>query len=257
MPRQVYAISIFTLIFCVFSAGATETLSINDERFPAPLQFNVELPDSYQKEPAKRYWLLFDFHPYSNSYLSGMYDWLSHNGEWPWPETIIVTPKKGNPVGTLFDSSGETTPLISFFAESLLPAIDERYRTSGYRIMSGFRVNGTLVLSTLLRKPTLFNAYFATSPELHENYAGILSTLEAGGLPEALAGRYVLLTHGDSVKETHQQDEYQQLHRFMQANNDVGLHYQYEDLSGRAFMSLPLLTLMQGIEALYNQQTEN
>ncbi len=254
MKTQRYLLCLLCALFASMGAAATQTLSIRDQRFSAPLDFTVSLPASYHTSPKKRYALLFDFHYYADSYLTGMHDWLSHNGEWPWPETIIVTPKRGNPVGQLFDSSGETSPLIRFFAEALIPEIDKAYRTNSYRIFSGFRVNGTVVLSAMLRHPTLFDAYFVTSPELKDNYAGILSSLEERGLPAELGGRYLLFSHGNSVKESHQTKDYRQLNQLLREHADTRVLYDYQDLSERAFMSLPLLTLLKGIETLHNHR---
>ncbi|WP_189403540.1 hypothetical protein [Alteromonas halophila] len=251
MPSILRITSFFFAALFICSAQGSEFISIDDSRFSEPLTFRISLPESYNKKTDKRYTLLFDFHYYGHTYLNGMHDWLSHNGEWPWPETIIVTPVRGNPVGQLFDSSGEQTPLIDFFAESLLPRIDKQYRTNGYRIMSGFRVNATLVLSAMLSKPTLFDAYFAASPELKDDYAKIMSTLERKGVPEQMAGRYLLYSHGSSVKEQHQLQEYRQLHRLLQRTSDIAMKYDYRDFSEHEFMTLPLFTLLTGIERLY------
>lgn len=67
---------------------------------------------------------MFDLHSYSDTYLSGMHDWMSHNGEWPWLQTIIVTPASGNRAAMLSDITGKTTPLLDFFDKQLIPTID-------------------------------------------------------------------------------------------------------------------------------------
>ncbi len=68
-----------------------ERVTVSSEHFDKPMTFNVTLPASYGSEPDKRYFVMFDLHPRSQPYLSGMQDWLSHNGDWPWLETIIIT----------------------------------------------------------------------------------------------------------------------------------------------------------------------
>ncbi|WP_286264905.1 alpha/beta hydrolase-fold protein [Thalassotalea atypica] len=206
------------MLICVLTNTALaqstqDTFAINDERFDKPLVFNVQLPKSYVSKPDKRYVLLFDFHPYSHTYLSGLHDWMSHNGEWPWLETIIVTPAYGNPVGKLFDESGETTRLIDFFASQLIPEIDKQYRTNKFRIISGFRTNGTIVLSTLLNKPELFNAYIAISPELKKDYAQILSKLKNKDRLKGGQHCFLLFSHASTIKEDHQLPTYQTLNQ--------------------------------------------
>ncbi|MFT5925093.1 MAG: putative alpha/beta superfamily hydrolase, partial [Paraglaciecola sp.] len=74
--------------------------------------------------------------------------------------------------------------------------------------MSGFRVNATLVLSALINKPKMINAYFVTSPQLRDNFAGILST--AGSKLKRLNNkpRFLYFTQGNSIKEESQQESY-------------------------------------------------
>lgn len=246
-------LSLLLLCFTLLANASETRLTINDERFDAPLVFTVNLPTGYEKNTDKRYAVLFDFHPYADSYLTGMHDWLSHNGEWPWPQTIIVNPAMGNSVGRLFDATGKTTPLIDFFETTLLPAIDAQYRTNGFRIMSGFRVNGTLALSAMLRKPGLFNAYFVTSPELNDDYAGILSAAESSLAELKTPPVYVLVTHGSGVKEKHQLKAYARLNELFARNSPQNVTWDYRDFSEHMFMTLPLFTLMTGIEQVFGK----
>jgi predicted alpha/beta superfamily hydrolase len=104
----------------------------------------------------------------------------------------------------LFDTRGKITPLLNFFEQQLFTAVDNKYRTNGFRIISGFRVNATLVLSALINKPNMANAYIATSPELNDDYAAILSTAKAKlkKLDDKL--RFLLFSHGTNIKEEHQ-----------------------------------------------------
>lgn len=238
-------------LLCLPAVAQQQVLTLNDDRFDVPLEFNVELPQSYQQNDHKRYVFHFDFHPLAHTYLTGNHLWMSHNGEWPWLESIIVTPKPGNPVGKLFDSSGKTTPLLDFFEQQLIPAIDKQFRTNGFRIISGFRVNGTLALSALIRKPELFNAYFVTSPELKDNYAGILQLLPQR-LGDIKQRRMLIWSHGDTIKEVENQHAYEQFGATLAASAPASLDWHYRDYQGRYFMSLPVNTVIEGIELLYD-----
>jgi tetratricopeptide (TPR) repeat protein len=228
-------------------------LTIADQRFEQPLEFNVQLPKSYSQKQNKRYVLMFDFHPNAKSYLTGMHDWMSLNGEWPWLETIIVTPAYGNPVARLFDATGKTTPLLDFFETQLVPEIDKQYRTNGFRIFSGFRVNGSVVLSSLVNKPNLFNAHIVISPELTPERVNILK-----GYGKKLAKlndkpRYLLFTHGETIKEDHQQQRYSQLKEEISANAPASLQWQYQNYKAHYFMSLPVLSTAYGIEQIFDE----
>jgi tetratricopeptide (TPR) repeat protein len=241
------------LICSVTQAKSTqEQLKIIHPQFDKPLLFNVTLPSGYEKNTDKSYLMMFDFHPNADTYLRGMHDWLSHNGEWPWLQTIIVTPAPGNRVGMLFDETGKTTPLLDFFEKKLFAEIDKKYRTNGFKIMSGFRVNGTIVLSMLLKKPELVNAYIAISPELKDNYVGIISS--AKNMLKKLNDkpRYLLLSHGSTVKEDHQIDSYKQLKEILKSHSPSELDWRYQHFSDSYFMSLPLLSTILAIENIFD-----
>lgn len=53
---------------------------------------------------------------------------------------------------------------MNFFAEELIPFIDEYYRTTSYRAIYGRSGAGHFVASCLLTQPDLFDAYLASSP---------------------------------------------------------------------------------------------
>jgi len=240
------------ICFNAQAASTQEQLKITHPKFSQPLVFNVTLPSGYTKNTNKSYLMLFDFHPNANTYLSGMHDWLSHNGEWPWLQTIIVTPAAENRVGMLFDETGKTTPLLDFFEKQLFTEVDKKYRTNGFRIMSGFRVNGTIVLSMLLNKPNLVDAYIAVSPELKNDYAGILSSAAKTLTKLNDKPRFLLFSHGNSVKEDHQMASYKQLHRTIEKSTPDELDWQYKNFNDNYFMSLPLLSTILAIENLFD-----
>ena len=118
----------------IIAQGTQEQLALYHPDFDEQLFFDVNLPTGYQSDTNKSYIVMFDFHHYAHTYLSGMHDWMSHNGEWPWLKTIIVTPSRGNPVGKLFDATGKTTPMLDFFESKLFPALDTKYRTKTFEI---------------------------------------------------------------------------------------------------------------------------
>ena len=127
--KYILLILLFTS-FLSNAASKQEQIEIIHPKFSEPLVFNVTLPSGYAKNTSKSYVMMFDFHPNSDAYLRGMHDWMSHNGEWPWLQTIIVTPAAGNRVGMLFDATGKTTPLLNFFDEQLFSLVDKKYRTA-------------------------------------------------------------------------------------------------------------------------------
>ena len=248
-----FIVLIFLLSSFLTEASSTqEQFKITHPTFAEPLIFNISLPSGYSKNSTKSYPLMLNFHSYSNTYLSGMHDWMSHNGEWPWLQTVIITPAKGNRVAMLFDATGKTTPLLDFFENRLLPEVAKNYRINDYKIMSGFRVDGTLVLSALINKPDMFNAYIAISPELKNDYAGVLSKAKNKLAKLDDKPRFLLFSHGNNIKEEHQMGSYEQLHSILKEHAPFNLDWHYKYFSDHYFMSLPLLSVIVGIEKMFD-----
>jgi predicted alpha/beta superfamily hydrolase len=59
---------------------------------------------------------------------------------------------------------GRDAAFTNFLRDELFPAIDRRYRTSAYRIISGHSLGGFYAVDRLSRSPGLFQAHFAYSP---------------------------------------------------------------------------------------------
>ncbi len=236
-----------------------KVMSVKTTSEQQQIEFNVTLPPSYYKKPNKRYTVIFDFHPRSQPYLSGLHDWMSHNGDWPWLETIVVTPRgysealgklKTLGKGDEVDLAGEK--LLNFIERGLLKAVDEQYRSNGFRIFNGFTGNASLGLYALLNRPELFNAYIIASPILSENYANILS--DAKIKLKQLSGntRTVFLSTSDSNYEQAQLAGFAQLSDIIFAEDSPLLDITIKRFDGSYYMSQPALAAVYGIEAIFN-----
>jgi len=75
--------------------------------------------------------------------------------------------------------SGGAAKFLSFFAEELIPYVDEHYRTVPYRIFAGHSYGGLFSLCALATRPELFQAFIAASPSLNFDDEYPLRTLEA------------------------------------------------------------------------------
>ncbi|WP_068547902.1 tetratricopeptide repeat-containing protein [Thalassotalea crassostreae] len=233
-----------------------EVITVNSKLLIKPAKFEITLPPGYNDNKDKKYVLLFDFHPKSISYLSGSHDWLSHNGEWPWLETIIVTPHKSNqethPLFVEFIDKNNSKPLIDFLEKDLLKQVDKKYRTNGFRIYSGFVSNASAGLSILFDKPDMFNAYFLASPMLANNFANIMS--KASNYQKLLNDKpnFILLSTGNSGYEKPHRKEFNKLEKIFAQNSfdNMEIHIKYFDDS--YYMTQPINAVLSGIELLFN-----
>ncbi len=62
--------------------------------------------------------------------------------------------------------TGGGAGFLRFVAEELLPFVDERWRTNGFRVFQGHSLGGLTALNFLKSSPDLFDAYLALSPSL-------------------------------------------------------------------------------------------
>ncbi|MCJ8319545.1 MAG: esterase [Colwellia sp.] len=238
-----------------------ESLKVKSQYFKEAIEYNITLPTTYaqEKHKDKQYFIIFDLHPRSQPYLSGVHEWLSHNGGWPWLETIVVTPAKYNPeFAQLFEAlikDPSNPTMLNYFENDLLAAIDQKYRTNGFRIYSGFMSNGAIGLYTLLNRPQLFNAYMITSPTLADNFAAI--TTQADEKLAQLAKvddkmRFLYLSTG---KHQYEQGSLPAFNSFEQSLTEFApktLNWQAHINNKNNYMSQPIMTVINGIEALFD-----
>ena len=232
------------------------SLDVSSSLSDKPISFNVTLPPSYFDNPDKRYVVMFDFHPRSQAYLNGMHDWMSHNGDWPWLETIIVTAPDGDKTlgdlkGLAIEERGDTK-LLDYMQQALLPAIDTQYRTNGFRILNGFTGNAGLGLYTLINRPELFNAYFVASPVLSKDFASVIK--DAPKKLAAMKGkpRFLFMSTSDSSFEERQLASFAEMEAIIRTSATSTLDYHIKRFDGTYYMTQPILATAYGIELLFN-----
>lgn len=233
-----------------------ETVEITPEGFKSPVKYNITLPHKYKEDLNKKYFVLFDMHPRSQPYISGMHDWLSHNGEWPWLKTIIVTPADYNPEFAAIFKNLLAKPteqrILDIIQQGILKKVDEKYRTNGYRIFSGFMGNGALGLYTLLNRPSMFDAYLIASPTLNNDFANVL-TDASSKLREQYDGmKFLYMTIGSHNYEKSHVESFKQFENDLTKQTNNKLTWITNSSEDHYYMSRPVVTLLNGIEALFN-----
>jgi tetratricopeptide (TPR) repeat protein len=185
-----------------------------------------------------------------------MQDWLSHNGEWPWLKTIIVNPADYHAEFAAVFSRLEENPddqsVLDIIQNGVLKKVDEQYRTNGFRIYSGFMGNGAFGLYTLLNRPDMFNAYLIASPTLGNDFGHVV--LDA---PEKLQVNYggmkfLYMTIGNHGYERSHVAAFKQFESELRKLPEDKLHWVSNNSEDHYYMSRPVITLLNGIEALFD-----
>lgn len=235
-----------------------ESLHVKSKYFKEAIEYHVTLPKSYGEEKGKdkKYFVIFDLHPRSQPYLSGLHDWLSHNGEWPWLETIIITPANYHlEFAKLFEqivSDPSNHTMLDYFEHDLLKTIDEKYRTNGFKIYSGFMGNGALGLFTLLNRPQLFNAYIISSPSLANDFGLITSEAKKKLAIKDHKMRFLYLATGNHQYEQGSLSSFDLFEKALQTAAPDTLDWQVHRNNKHSYMSQPIVSVVNGIEALFN-----
>lgn len=66
---------------------------------------------------------------------------------------------------TMFTESGGNAMFMKFIKDELFPAIENKYRSNGYKVLIGHSFGGLTAVNNLLSEP-FFNAYIANDPSL-------------------------------------------------------------------------------------------
>ncbi|NIO49806.1 MAG: hypothetical protein GTN73_10290, partial [Candidatus Aminicenantes bacterium] len=95
-----------------------------------------------------------------------------------------------------------TANFLRFMHEELFPFLGKKFRIRDYRILFGHSLAGYFSIYTLLKYPSLFNGYIATSPSLRmaENKA-LLSSLLESVHPDEINGKFLYFSAGGEEGE--------------------------------------------------------
>jgi predicted alpha/beta superfamily hydrolase len=141
----------------------------------------IYVPDTYGSESArqKRYPVLYLLD--GRAYFEVTTGIAHHLGSWnaavQWiPDLIVVAIQNTKRTrdmtpthmteGLYSSDSGGAATFRRFLESELMPAVDNKFRTSEERILVGHSLAGLFVLDTFLERPHLFDAYIASDPSL-------------------------------------------------------------------------------------------
>jgi predicted esterase len=238
-----------------------EKLNVSSKQFEDSIELNVTLPNYYYTKKDRQYVVLFDFHTRAQPYLSGLHDWLSHNGNWPWFQTIVVTPGQyGGKFARLYRQvNGEAggDALLDSMEQDLLPAIDKNYRTNGYRIISGFTNNASVGLYALLNRPDMFNAYIAASPSLADDYAEFLSGLEDKLKQLNDKPRFLFISMGNRYYEKPHLEAYEKFIDILKKSAPKQSEWHAQRFDPFSYMVQPIMAIIHAVESLFKDINES
>ena len=136
----------------------------------------IHLPHKYEEDTNRRYPVMYVLDGTSqDQHTADKVEVLSDAGLIPAVITVGLPNTRGNRerdqtppfMRTNVDDAnspyGRANTFLEFIEKELVPYVEARYRTTGYRMITGNSRGGLFVIYTLLEKPDLFHARFCYS----------------------------------------------------------------------------------------------
>ena len=140
---------------------------------------------------------------------------------------------------------------LSFLREELFPALNKTYRTQGYRILFGHSLAGLFTIYALLKEPSMFDGYIATSPSLAvEDNMALINGLVKSVSHQTLAGKYLHLSGGgEEPEELHQ--AIREFDRSRKKHDISGLQWSFDVFDGEGH--IPIRGFYKGLRGLFHR----
>lgn len=246
-----------TFIICLFSIGvfAQKTIEeVQSKVLKGTRHMIVSLPSSYEKEPDRKFPLLFLLDgEYLYDAFSGS---ISYANYWDdLPQVIIV--------GILQNSNGERfmdsqfnpetgvpeeggAKFYDFIATELLPALEKNYRIAPFKVIAGHDTTAGFLNFFLYKDNPLFNAYISMSPELApEMETRIADRLSFFKQPIFY---YQATADGDLKKMS---KRIQDLDQNIKAKTNPNLNYRFDDFKNASHYSLVLNAIPNALYQIF------
>jgi predicted alpha/beta superfamily hydrolase len=225
-----------------------ETITIDSKVLMKKASLNIRLPSSYQALRHKRYPVLFTLGSFAAS--AATVDALSHNQEYPMPDTILVSLTTETAV-SFIQRGVKSEDFINFLESDVIPYVDKHYRSQPFRILASSERFGMAPLYGLIHKPKLFQAYIAISPWITDE-SGLLSDFDAFLKQKQDTSTFLWLSSGDGLREA---ENYDKLTSLLQQHAPRMLDWKSAQFNQNTNMSQPLVSLPTALESLFADMT--
>jgi predicted alpha/beta superfamily hydrolase len=228
-------------LLTITSYSQVKTISYNSDKLQEKRELYISLPASYEKNPTKKYPLLFVLD--ADYLLNPFLGTLKYGAYWDdLPEVIIVGIAQNDQrsVDCGLDivtgmPDGKSVDFFDFISLELIPYIQKEYRTTNFKIIAGHDLTAAFSNFFLYKDNSLFNAYISLSPELPVNMENELPNfLASSKLPLFY---YLSTADGDEKK---MQERIKIMDTKIRAIQNPNLNYKFEDFTETSHFSIVL-----------------
>lgn len=219
-------------------------------------QYRVQLPASYSWAKDRRYPVLYVLDGETHfGHTGASVDFLARQGEIP--EMIVVALDSTVRIRDFTQTDwpaawiggGGAGKFLRFLSSELIPDVERRYRTDGFRILSGHSAGGQFALYALTAEPSLFRAYFAFSPSLDWDGKLPQRSLEKFLGTTARVHAFLYLARSDDAGQA--LADYDKVVDTLKANRPDGFRWHSQPFPDETHGSIPLLANIDALRALY------
>lgn len=248
----------FTIaLFALFSVHLVAQKSVEDvqsKKLNGTRQIIISLPTSYEKEPDRKYPLLFLL---DGEYLFDAFSGaLSYANYWDDLPQVIIVGISQNANGERFVDSQFNAEsglpeeggarFYDFIGTELLPALEKKYRIAPFKIIAGHDTTAGFLNFFLYKDKPLFNAYISLSPE----FALDMETRIAERLANIQQPLfYYQATADGDVKKLSKR--IQDLDQNIKSKNNKNLNYRFDDFKGASHYSLVLSAVPNALYQIF------
>lgn len=278
MKIKLIALIFFTTLSVLAQNGDDivigKKVSIFSKILNSDRELNIYLPKSYNTNNYKKYPVMYlldgkrFFHTTTGIVLQ-----MSDDVSPKIPEMIVIGIKSQNrerdssPTNSLIGSSGKeekrlsvtggANKFIKFLENELIPLIDNRYRTNGYKILTGYSFTGLLVMHTLFIKPALFDSYIAVDfSAWFDNEISLKNAIKFSKT-NVTSKSQLFITTADRVsfkgnKASNRNDVWHFIKEFEKITpNQVRFGYKKYDYRSQNHQTMILISLYDALEFIY------
>jgi predicted alpha/beta superfamily hydrolase len=228
-----------------------ESSVLNEKR-----NYRVSLPDSYRWAKNRRYPVLYVLDGESNFFhTAASVSFLSARGEIP--EMVVVgvdsTVRVRDYTQTDWPQAwvggGGAGNFKRFMSAELIPAIENNYRTDGFRLLSGHSAAGQYALYCLSSEPSLFRAYIALSPSLDWDHNLPQRALEKSFASTRKLEAFLYVARSDDAGRP--LADYKRLVQTLKEKSPKGLRWFSQAFPKETHSGVPLLAQIDALRHVY------
>ena len=226
--------------------------SFQSKMLDKTVPLSIHLPANYDNSK-KTYPVLYMLGSHYRARFAMLASTLDYMGETQIPEMILigVDLPEGNRI-LLPTRENQNTKIpdgyIDFFETELIPQINNTYRTAPFNVLFGGSNSGFFSIYTLLKKPLLFNAYFASSPSLSNMPEMMQQKIKSGLLKTLPENRFLHIIYSDDDREATTKS-IAEFSTILKKHKPESFHYKVDELVNQGHV--PAVDFIQFLISLY------